>query len=265
MSPGQARAAFSAFVALSGGIVFNALYLQNDPSAIAAAKAAAERAAAKAELQRVRRLSIDAGERKKARRRVTRRTAAAKRARHGASKAKLRRTAELRQDAGRVNVPAAGSGLDRRPQSDIVSAVQRELSERGYKPGAVDGLPGLMTRAAIMAFENDHAMALTGEPTEALFRRILFGATDASAGETAGLPAGATPSAEQVIRTVQQSLIGLGYHNGRADGSVGERTRRAIREFEMDHGMIPTGRISGHLVAQLAKLAGQGRLAAKRK
>ena len=35
---------------------------------------------------------------------------------------------------------------------------------------------GLATRAAIMAFEHDHGLALTGEASEALLKRILLGA-----------------------------------------------------------------------------------------
>ena len=57
---------------------------------------------------------------------------------------------------------------------ETVRAIQRELNLRGYEVGTPDGKRGLVTEAAIMAFEYDHAMALTGEPTEALLMQILM-------------------------------------------------------------------------------------------
>jgi peptidoglycan hydrolase-like protein with peptidoglycan-binding domain len=46
-----------------------------------------------------------------------------------------------------------------------------------------------------------------------------------------------------VIRTVQQRLAALGYRIGRVDGWLGEDTVKAIRDFEMDKGLVPKGRI----------------------
>jgi peptidoglycan hydrolase-like protein with peptidoglycan-binding domain len=147
-------------------------------------------------------------------------------------------------------------------QGDTVRAIQRELHLRGYLTGSHDGVAGLVTRAAIMAFEHDNGLPLTAEPSEELLKRILLG--------PAAVPASSTPSkgprgqSELVIRTVQQSLSGLGYNTGRADGRLGEDTLRAIRDFEADNAMPETGRVSGHLLARLTKLAGHGRSAANR-
>ena len=66
-----------------------------------------------------------------------------------------------------------------------------------------------------------------------------------------------------MIRTVQQGLAALGYLVGRVDGRLGEDTVKAIRDFEMDKGLVPKGRISAELVAHLneaaigAKLSGR--------
>ena len=154
---------------------------------------------------------------------------------------------------------AAGDG------PEVVRAVQRELQVRGYETGTADGMPGLVTRAAIMAFEADHGLQLTGEPNDMLLQRILLGtATEAKRG-AAGQAEQPTPDAERVIRTVQQSLASLGYAPGAVDGRLGDQTVRVIRDFESDQGLAETGRISGQLVARLARLAGQGRIADKGK
>jgi peptidoglycan hydrolase-like protein with peptidoglycan-binding domain len=58
-----------------------------------------------------------------------------------------------------------------------------------------------------------------------------------------------------VIRSVQQWLAALGYQPGRIDGRPGEDTAKAIRDFEMDKGMVPRGRVSAELVSRLSEAA----------
>ena len=60
-----------------------------------------------------------------------------------------------------------------------------------------------------MAYEHDHGLALTGEASEALLKRILFGA--AAGPEPAGTAKARSSDAEQVIRAVQKGLVALGY------------------------------------------------------
>jgi peptidoglycan hydrolase-like protein with peptidoglycan-binding domain len=144
---------------------------------------------------------------------------------------------------------------------DIVRATQRELQARGYETGTADGVPGLITRAAIMAYEADHDLPLTGIASDGLLERILLGASAGSPKRAKGEKAEVGPEAEQVIRTVQGSLSALGYPVAKVSGRLGDETFRAIREFETDQSLPVTGRISGQLVARLARLAGQGKLA----
>ena len=141
-------------------------------------------------------------------------------------------------------------------------AVQRELESRGYVIGASDGVAGLVTRAAIMAYEYDHGLALTGEPTPYLLQTIILG-TAASETVAAANPR-VGPHAEQVIRTTQQSLVGLGYGPIKVDGILGETTVRAIRRFEQQQSMPQTGRISGLMVSRLARLAALGQVQSAR-
>ncbi len=156
--------------------------------------------------------------------------------------------------AARSAAPAAAETLE------TVRAVQRELQARGYEAGSQDGTPGLVTRAAVLAYEYDHGLPLTAEPGERLLRQIKSKQTQLGAKPAAG-QGERSPQAEQVIRTVQQSLVNANYAVGKIDGRLGEETVRAIREFEIDQSMPETGRVSGQLVARLARLAGQGRLA----
>jgi len=140
-------------------------------------------------------------------------------------------------------------------RSDLIRAIQRELKAKGYEAGAIDGVTGLVTRGAIMAFESDNAMPLTGEPREALLQALVLGsahvgASGAESGEAPG------PEAVRVIAAVQRALSHLGYLRSAPDGRLNDETRRAIRRFEADRKLGETGRVSGELIAKLASIAG---------
>lgn len=137
-----------------------------------------------------------------------------------------------------------------------VRALQRELTDRGYDPGPADGNIGLLTQAAIMAYEHDQGLVLTGEPSERLLRRIVIGASTDEGGPRKG-SARDGETAARLIKGVQLALASLNYAPGRTDGTSGEETIRAIREFEMDQGLVPTGRISGRLIIRLARASGK--------
>ncbi len=142
-------------------------------------------------------------------------------------------------------------------------AIQRELQQRGYEPGSTDGTIDLATRAAILAYEHDHGLALTAEPSEELLKAILFQAR----GPTQGVRVATKErraQVEQVLRQIQQALAGQGYQVGKPTGVLTDATKRAIREFETDQGLPVTGRVSGQLVARLARPTATGRVTASR-
>lgn len=56
--------------------------------------------------------------------------------------------------------------------SESVRRAQAFLSVLGYAPGTIDGLMGERTRQAIMAFENDHGLPLTGRVDSVLIERL---------------------------------------------------------------------------------------------
>lgn len=59
------------------------------------------------------------------------------------------------QDSAVVQVAAA--------YNPTVAAVQQQLAAQGYYTGAVDGINGPRTRAAVRAYEADHGLAVTGD------------------------------------------------------------------------------------------------------
>ena len=149
------------------------------------------------------------------------------------------RIARFAPDAARIDPPPPAP--DREADAETVRAIQRELKLRGYGPLGSDGAIELATRAAIMAYEHDQGVALTGEASERLLKRILFGAVETPGTASGGAGKIKSASAEQVVRSVQQWLAALGYQPGRTDGRLSEDTIKAIREFEVEKGLVPRG------------------------
>jgi peptidoglycan hydrolase-like protein with peptidoglycan-binding domain len=143
--------------------------------------------------------------------------------------------------------------------AEVTRAVQRELQIRGYETGGRDGVAGVMTRGAIMAFEYDHGLPLTARPSQELLKTIILGESGKRPGGKSGKAE--TAEAQDVIRSVQRSLAKLGYKAGSANGKLTPETTRAVRAFEVDQGLPETGRVSGPLISRLARLSGEGRVA----
>ncbi len=140
--------------------------------------------------------------------------------------------------------------------AEIVRGIQRELNTRGYDAGPPDGAAGLVTRAAIMAYEHDYGFALTGTPGQELLSQIVLGTSAPSAGRRQSA-SDVSAEAGSVVRMTEQALSSLGYQPGKADGKLSDQTARAIREFELDQKLAETGRISGPLMSRLLRLQGQ--------
>jgi peptidoglycan hydrolase-like protein with peptidoglycan-binding domain len=153
--------------------------------------------------------------------------------------------------------PAAAPANAAGDNPDTVTAIQRELAARDYDLGAPDGTASTTTRAAIMAWEHDNGLTLTGEPTAAVLKAIILGADTTTASQIAAelkaLPREREPRTQHLIRSVQQALADLGYVVGTASGQMNDDTARAVREFEQEQSLPPTGRISATLITRLTR------------
>lgn len=76
-----------------------------------------------------------------------------------------------------------GAGADQRGLSrDELLELQRLLSQRGFEPGAVDGVPGAQTKTAIRRFQGQAGLPADGYPSLVLLERLR--------GEAGSPPAG---------------------------------------------------------------------------
>jgi peptidoglycan hydrolase-like protein with peptidoglycan-binding domain len=224
MSLLPARLFFLAFVGLVGGIIYNALYLQDlhsatDPAVLALPEP-------------------------------------------GSQLSPLTGNGEGTEPPA---VPAVSTDLTPAPGQQVpeqlVKAVQRELSQRGYDAGTADGLMRDQTRNAISSFEKDHGLTVTGMPSDELLRQILLGDTVKAAAATGAVTpqrVDATPrKGDSTVRAVQQILADLGYAPGPVDGAMGSSTESAISAFQRDRKIAATGRISPEFLREIKRVTGR--------
>jgi peptidoglycan hydrolase-like protein with peptidoglycan-binding domain len=159
-----------------------------------------------------------------------------------------------------ADAPPAG-GAAAGAQAALTRSIQHALADRGYAAGDSDGAIDVVTRAAIMAFEEDYGLPLTAEPSKSVLDALRTLREPMKVAASQAVRPG--PEAEGLIRTVQQTLEGLDYRPGVADGRLGEATASAIRNFEKTHGLAPTGRITAPLLTKLAERARADRIAAR--
>lgn len=146
---------------------------------------------------------------------------------------------------------------DTQSQSKTIAAIQRKLFENGYEPGPVDGVQGYMTRAAIMAYQDDNELGITGVASKKLLKNMILGVSlgDALADNSSPIPV----ETRELVKAVQLTLTKLGFDPGLPDGLWGGSTRKAIESFEREHKLSIKGRISGQLLKELMQANG-GRL-----
>ena len=243
MTPRQAQVALLSFAILAAGVAFNALVLQR--KATGTAEATADKSPARTSTERGRKGAE---------------TSPAGRNHLRTSEIAPLRIARFAPD--RAKIDAMPEPAEEEADSTTISAIQRELKQRNYGPLPVDGLLRPATRAAIMAFEFDRGLPLTGEASAQTLKQILLGAP--ASGNASGAGKVRSMHAEEIIRNAQKSLVALGYQSGAVDGRLGEDTIKAIRDFEMDKGLVPKGRVSAELVSRLSEAAAQPKAPAGR-
>ena len=142
-----------------------------------------------------------------------------------------------------------------RPRAEIVQDIQRELTERGYYDGAVDGLVGPRTGLAMKEFTEKQGIKPAAEPTETLLAQIRV--APARSEITASIPPVNPASAATRVLAVQRTLAKLGYGPVKLNALLDRDTKAAIERFERDRALPPSGEVSERLVRELAAFSGK--------
>lgn len=155
----------------------------------------------------------------------------------------------LRASAQPLLISQSSSGSLRSGDSgEAVAALQTRLQQLGYYSGAIDGVFGDGTEAAVRAFQAARGLEVDGIAGVAT-REAL---TDSSSGSTAAEPAAAGSTAVDDgllqqgdegddVASLQQRLATLGYYQGSVDGIFGQQTEAALIEFQRSQRLNPDG------------------------
>jgi branched-chain amino acid transport system substrate-binding protein len=125
----------------------------------------------------------------------------------------------------------------------FVAQLQQALKVLGYYEGDVTGIYDDATTAAVKALQRDLGLPVTGEydePTDAALRERLGDRLDAFTG---------------AVSDLQEALTELGYYSGPIDGRYSAETVAAVKAFQRDLGVPPTGVID---VATLRAIYARG-------
>lgn len=136
------------------------------------------------------------------------------------------------------------------PADATVAAIRRELGRRGYRVDQAAAVTSAL-RLAVLCYEFDQGLALSGEPDAALLKAILFGRV--ARAQTAPDRFERRPA---LVRAVQSALGTLGYRQGAADGVIAADTRAAIERFETERGLPASGQLAERVLLELVILTG---------
>lgn len=145
-----------------------------------------------------------------------------------------------------------------------VDVIQRHLQINGFDPGKLDGSYGSQTAAAVKQFQRAKGLEVTGVVNEATWKAL----TNEPLNATTPQPENVAPSSTELsetktaettvetpssfetltkgmtgekVKTLQSKLDKLGYNPGPQDGIFGNRTRKAVKEFQLAQGLNDDG------------------------
>ena len=153
--------------------------------------------------------------------------------------------------------------------NQTVQQVQRQLSQRGYDPGAADGVMGDSTQTALRKFQRDQGLNASGQIDQQTLAALGVSGGSAQQGmsqqrtmrqEEYGPTTRRMGSQQQsmasgmdreTVRNVQAQLDQRGYEVGPIDGIYGPRTRQAVTAFQRDENLRASGRVDDQTLAAL--------------
>lgn len=137
---------------------------------------------------------------------------------------------------------------------DDVKSVQSRLDKFGYYSGALDGIYGAATVAAVQAFQARNGLTADGK-VGANTVKILYSNNAVAADPSAATPTptptqsfGIVPtrtlregSSGDDVKSVQSRLKALGYYTGTVDGNYGTGTMAAVASFQLRNNLSADG------------------------
>lgn len=179
--------------------------------------------------------------------------------------------------------PAAVETVAKTASDPTLARIQAILAEKGLYPGAIDGLMGPQSAAAIRAWEKNNGYAETGEATAALLaimgktaaasapvevasslpeassapqpRPAPAVASDQRSGEPVTIEAVlSNEGPSKLVQQIQSGLSNIAYADITVDGVAGAQTRAAISAFEKHYRLPVTGEPNETVLKKLLEI-----------
>lgn len=135
---------------------------------------------------------------------------------------------------------------DQMDRTQLISQIQTELNRLGYNAGPEDGAFGPSTRRAIVTYQSDMNMRVTGEASEDLLADLRNTRRNNAPDDNDNAMADA-----ELIQQIEDQLTRLGWDVGTPDGEWGGKSRNAAREFQSKIGVPVDGKADQELLTQL--------------
>lgn len=125
--------------------------------------------------------------------------------------------------------------------SVYTSALQQDLADAGYYAGAIDGVYGPETVAAVEALQDANGLAVTGTVDDAT----------AAALQAELLALGGAAAQESIATTaaIQQTLKLVGFWDGPVDGVWTPALTEAVTAFQIELGVEPSGAVDAATIS----------------
>ena len=129
--------------------------------------------------------------------------------------------------------------------SVYTAALQQDLADAGYYTGAVDGVYGPMTVAAVEELQRASGLPVTGTVDKAT--------AEALQAELAALGGAAAQASVASTAALQQTLKLVGFWDGPVDGVWTPELTEALKEFQTELGVEPTGTVDAATIVAFEK------------
>ena len=138
--------------------------------------------------------------------------------------------------------------------AEYTVALQTSLQTAGYYDGAIDGVYGPSTVAAVKTLQTENGLPVTGLVDQAT-AAALSTAVEATGGEAAA-------QAQAHTAAVQSTLKLAGYWTGPVDGEWTPELTAALTAFQISLGVAPTGVVDAATLSALQQSIAEAQTAA---
>ena len=145
-------------------------------------------------------------------------------------------------------------------EGSAVKKMQQKLKDLGYLSGSADGIFGVGTQAAVIAFQKNNNLTADGKAGSATLSKLYSGRANKASGSavkisdkqkggrdttdiaSTGYETLQNGSEGTAVRKLQERLKKLGYAVGSVDGKFGDATEAAVMAFQAQNNLTVDGK-----------------------